>query len=80
MCQSHHLSENFRKRQYILSMQQVNGRNSQAQAWILRARGLQKPTGSPLYSYHVYEEECASLTLALSTTPQQLYSPVYGPA
>ena len=57
--------------------------NSQAQAWInsfLRARGLQKPTGSPLYSYHVSEEEFASLTSALRNTPQQLYSPVYGPA
>ena len=26
MCQTHYLSENFRKRQCILSMEQVNGR------------------------------------------------------
>ena len=46
--------------------------NSRAQAWInsfLRARDLQNPTGSPLYSYHVSEEEFASL----STMPHQLY-------
>lgn len=56
--------------------------NSQVQAWIsafLNARSLQKPTGAPLYRYHVTEEEFAALPSALSTTAHQIYSPVYGP-
>jgi len=56
--------------------------NSQAHAWIsafLSSRGLQRPTGAPLYRYHVTEEEFASLPAALSHSPQQMYSPVYGP-
>jgi len=56
--------------------------NSQAQAWVsafLNDRGLQKPTGAPLYRYHVTEDEFTALPAVLSHAPHQMYSPVYGP-
>lgn len=47
--------------------------NSQVQAWIsafLYARSLQKPTGAPLYRYHVTEEEL--LPYPLHSVPQPI--------
>ena len=55
--------------------------NSEIKAWIevfLSARDITKPTGIPLYRYHVTEEEFATLPSTLSISAPQMYSPAYG--
>ena len=54
---------------------------SPAMHWItsfLAARGLEKSTGSPLYRYHVTEEEFCELAEVIRYSFHQMHSPTYG--
>ena len=54
---------------------------SQAQVWIeafLKARGLQNPSGVPLYRYDVTEHEFNALPEVLRDSANQRHSPTYG--